>query len=290
LFSKHSGKLQLNYSLAGYPKNSGNKSERIIEMIKKTLTLVVTSSLISAGLLFLGITMLSQFSPARATTLDALVAKSNVPNSTGANTDLANNLSAKELDSEKDLPQSDPAPLTVSSAPVISSQSQESSSSSSSGETPITGTTIAELLKNPAQHDDTVFSITGIATSLNDEKFLLNDGTGQILVEVEDEFSGLPAINGLSVTVTGEFEVSSSSSGPELEACTLSFQGQTFVLGDCVDDDGDDMDDEDDGDDDMDDDDDLDDDDDVDDDGDIDDDGDSSGSSSSNSGSGEGDD
>jgi uncharacterized protein YdeI (BOF family) len=144
--------------------------------------------------------------------------------------------------------------------------------------------TISELLQNPEQYNDAVVSISGIATSLSSEKFLLNDGTGQILVELEDEESTTVSVDGLSISVVGKFDDKSSSLSPEVEAFTITYQGQVIYqansLDDDMDDDGDNS-----GDDDMDDDDDDMDDDDMDDDsGDSDDDsGDDSGGDESGS-------
>jgi len=235
---------------------------------------MVTSTLISVGLLYIGFMIFSQYTPARASTLKALVADSAAPI-------VADNLfSGMESDSEDDSRERDSVSSTETAASAFSRLSQTSSITTTTGVTPVTSISIAELLKNPEQHNDTVFSITGLVTSLNDEKFLLNDGTGQILVEVEDEILSMATINGLSVTVTGKFDDSSSSSGAELEACSLKYNGQTIIVDDCLDDDGDDMDDDDlDDDDDMDDDMDDDDADDLDDDDDMDGDSDRSGES-----------
>jgi uncharacterized protein YdeI (BOF family) len=229
-------------------------------MFKRVLLLMVTSTLISVGLLYVGFMIFSQYTPARASTLKALVADSAAPI-------VADNLfSGVESGSEDDSRDSDSVSSPEAASSAFSRLSQASSITTTTGVTPVATISIADLLKNPEQHDDTVFSITGLVTSLNDEKFLLNDGTGQILVEVEDEIISLATINGLSVTVTGKFDDSSSSSGAELEACSLTYNGQTIIVDDCLDDDGDDMDDDDDLDDDDDMDDDIDDDDDDDDD------------------------
>jgi len=260
-------------------------------MAKKVITLVVISSLISAGLLYLGFTMLSQYTPAFASGSNALFVKTSGQDAIAPASAESGSPSSKELSSEKsDRGIASSLPM-ASSSPVITIQSQSSTESTSSGVTPITGKTIAELLKNTVLHDDVIVTIAGIASILDEERFILNDGTGQIMVEVEDELLTSLKIDGLSVTVTGEFELSSDSTLPKLEASSLTFQGQTIVFDDRLDDDDDvddDMDDDanDDDDDDMDDDmdDDADDDDDMDDDEDDgigDDSGENSGSGSS---------
>jgi uncharacterized protein YdeI (BOF family) len=212
-------------------------------MIKKIIFLVVTSSLISAGLLYLGITMMGQFSPALASSLNALVAETNVQNSADPIPATHSNSLAKELNSTVKKDENTSTPTVVSSSPVITSQAPRVSANMTSGVTPVNGTTIAELLKNPKQFDDMVFTVTGIATALNNEKFLLNDGTGQILVEVEDEMINLAMLSGVSVTVMGELDDTDSAYSIELDACNLNYQNENIVFDDCIDDDGDDDDD-----------------------------------------------
>lgn len=228
-------------------------------MANRIITLVVISSLISAGLLYLGFTILSHYTPAHASAASALFVKTNVQSSIDPAAVEGGSLSSKELSSEKSDRGISQSLTAASSSPVITNQSQTSTGSTSTNVTPITGLTIAELLRNTVSNDDIVVTITGIASILDDERFILNDGTGQIMVEVEDEQLSSLKIDGISVTVTGKFELSSDSIVPKLEASSLTFQGQTIVFDDRLDDD-DDI-----GDDDMDDDD-LDDDDDSDDD------------------------
>ncbi len=215
-------------------------------MVKKIFPLVIVSSLISAGLLYLGFMLLGQYTPAHASSLKALVADSTLQNSAAPVNAADSSHSGEGESGEKESsPVSPVAPATPVSLDM-SSHSQSISETTSTESPPVTGITIAELLKNPGLHDDLVLTITGIATSLNSEKFLLNDGTGQILVEVEDEMLSLSSLNGLSVTVTGEFELSRDSTLAKLEARSLTFQGQTIIV--------DDQDDDEDGDDDLDDD------------------------------------
>jgi len=89
-------------------------------------------------------------------------------------------------------------------------------------------------------------SISGIATSLSSEKFLLNDGTGQILVELEDEDDSSTSVDGLSISVVGKFDDESNSLSGEVEAFTITYQGQVIYQKDSMDDDSDDGEDSDD--------------------------------------------
>ena len=257
-------------------------------MIKRMIALVVTSSVISAGLLYVGITLMGQFTPALATTLNALVAGTNAQNSPSALTAGDSVPLTVDLRGGEEEPEVSSSPQSVSVFPDGSDQPLNTSVNSTSPEPPVTDVTIVQLVNHPDQFIDQVLTITGIATSLDDDKFLLNDGTGQILVEVEDDLISIAALNGLSITVAGMLDDSSSQTGFEFDASTLTYQDGTVVIvdddldddldddcddGDCtddLDDDDDDLDDDDDDDLDDDDDDDLD--DDLDDDNDNDDD------------------
>ncbi len=222
-------------------------------MAKRLITLVFVSGLISAGLLYLGFTILSQYTPAYASASSALFVKASGQDSIVPALGESGSLSSKESGSDKSEHGISSAAMTSSTSPAITSQSLTSKVSTSTGTTPITGKTIAELLNNTELHDDIIVTITGIASSLDEERFILNDGTGQIMVEVDDELLTSLKINGLSVTVTGKFDISDDSTLAKLEASSLTFQGQTIVFDEDDDMDDDDIDD-DDTDDDMDDD------------------------------------
>ena len=175
-------------------------------MIKRIVSSVVISSIISAALLFMGITIMGKYSPVLASPLNALVAETNSQNSpdavpVGNSVPLAEDLLGGEekLDVSSDQ-------KSVSASPTSSIQPPKALAASTPKEIPVAGVTIAQLLNNPKQFVHQVFTITGIATSLGKDKFLLNDGTGQILVEVEDDLVGLAVITGLSITVTGELD------------------------------------------------------------------------------------
>jgi uncharacterized protein YdeI (BOF family) len=206
-------------------------------MIKRMIALVVTSSVISAGLLYVGITLMGQFSPAQATSLNALVAGTNAWNSPDALPAGDSIPLTVDLGVGEDNLGDSSTPQTVPAFPVSSDQPLNKSVISTSPEPPVTEVTIAQLIKNPDQFIDQVVTITGIATSLDDDKFLLNDGTGQILVEVEDDLVSIAALNGLSIIVSGMLDDSSGQTGFELDASTLTYQDGTVVI---VDDDLDD--------------------------------------------------
>ena len=243
-------------------------------MIKRIITLIITSSMISAGLLFLGITLMEQYSPAHASTLEALVARSNpqiAPNDilvsehASVTTDI-NNGKEKLLGSS--------TPKSVSVIPVASAQAINASVNLTTTVSTAPSIKISQILSDPKQFHSEVYTISGIATRLGDDKLLLNDGTGQILVEVEDDLLGLMLINGQMVSIMGKLDDTDSFTGIEMDACTLTDQNGAIVMDDCDEDDLDDVDDDSDGVDDDDDDLDDDDEDDLDDDDDSDDDND----------------
>jgi hypothetical protein len=214
-------------------------------MIKRIIGLVVTSSLISAGLLFLGITMMEQYSPALASSLDALVAGSKATVSQNAIVAVDNDPQADDLSSGVKKLELSSLQKSASNTQVNSNQSPEIPANSISAETSGGTVTIAQLLSNPDQYRNQVITISGIATSLGDDKMLVNDGTGQILVEVDDELVNFAVINGLSITIMGMLDDFNSSIDFKLDACTIEYQNNTVVIDDCtVDDDIDDDDDD----------------------------------------------
>ncbi len=210
-------------------------------MIKRISGLVIISSLISAGLLFLGTTLIGNFSPALASLLNPLVAGTNVKASSASmpaeeNAPLKNELGIPVKKSEVSS-----VGKAASVPPASSGQPLDISFLFKSGAAPISDVTIAQLLNSPDQFIHKVFTITGIATSLSGEKFLLNDGTGQIFVEVDDHLVKYIITDGQSITVTGKFDDTNSQYGFELDAFMFVDQnGTTFVHDDEYDDDNDD--------------------------------------------------
>jgi uncharacterized protein YdeI (BOF family) len=214
-----------------------NNLERENAMIKKTLTLIIMSSLISAGLLLLGTTVMANFSPALAPSQNALVAGPEVQTSS-VSIPAEQSVSQKiELQNVAEKPEMS----SVANAALPSSanvdQQLSLSIATTPGAAPVTGVTIAQILANPDQYYHTEITITGIVTGLSHEKFLLNDGTGQILVEVDDDLVTYVIIDGLSITVTGKLDDSNAQYGIELDACTITDENGTVVVDDCMDED-----------------------------------------------------
>ena len=206
-------------------------------MIKRTLVLVFVSSLISAGLLFLGTTVMGIISPALASAQNALV--TGTDDQTSPIPIPAEETASRkvELFSKVETPKVSSAGNAALPSPAVPVQPLKVSKVSTCGVAPITGVTIAQLLANPNQYFHNVITLTGIASRLSDEKFLLNDGTGQILVEVEDDRVSYAIINGISITVTGKLDDSSSQYGFELDAYSLTDVNGTVIVDDCEDDD-----------------------------------------------------
>jgi hypothetical protein len=214
-------------------------------MIKKTLVLIIVSSLFSAGLLFLGTTVMGAFSPALASAQNALVTGTDGQTSPIPIPAEKTASQKVELLSKSETPKVSSAGKAALPSPAIPDQPLKVSKVSPCGVAPITGVTIAQLLANPNQYFHKVITLTGVATRLSDEKFLLNDGTGQIMVEVEDDLVIHALINGISITVTGKLDDTSSQYGFELDAFTLTDANGTVVVDDCDDDDiNDDLDDD----------------------------------------------
>lgn len=211
-------------------------------MIKNIIKLVIASSVISAGLLYVGTTMIGYFSPALASSMNALVVGANTQNaSKGVPVESSVRVTAGQgivNDLPAIIPANDRAAITVNLSggegkPEVSSPPTNSTSKETLG----ASITIAELLKNPSQYLHQIFNITGIANDLGSDKFLLNDGTGQILVEAEEDLAGLAILTNGYITVMGKLDDSSSQASLEFDACTLTNQSGSISLDDCVGDD-----------------------------------------------------
>jgi uncharacterized protein YdeI (BOF family) len=201
-------------------------------MIKRIFGLILTSSLISAGLLFLGTTVMGKFSPVLASSLNPLVAGTNVQTSTN----LIQVEKKVPLKAEYIVPFEKSVVISVdNAAPAtapISSQPLSGSSVSITDPVPTATITIAELINSPDQFIHKVFTIAGIATALGSDKFLLNDGTGQILVEVDDNLVKYNISDGQSIIVTGEFDDSDNQNGFEIDASILADANGTIIVHD----------------------------------------------------------
>jgi uncharacterized protein YdeI (BOF family) len=201
------------------------------------IILVVTSSAISAGLLFLGITMMGKYSPALASSLNALIARTNAQNSPNAIPVGDGVPLTMDLQRGEEKLKGSSASIAISAFPVGSQPLLKAQVNPISTEAPVAGVTIVQLLNNPAQFIHLEISITGIATNLGNDHFLLNDGTGQIIVELEDDLIGLVIVNGLSITVIGHLDDSSNLSSLVLVVSTFIDQNGNVFSDDCKEDD-----------------------------------------------------
>ncbi len=175
-------------------------------MIKRTFTLLLSASIISAAMLSLGFALMQKFSPALAAPLEALVVE------TQAQVSPARVVTAEEAQQVEDFSSSESG-LEVSSSSVSEFEDsseyqgwQSFSVSSITSATTGVEITVAELLANPEQYRHQVLILRGIATSLNDGKILINDGTGQVLVEVKEELVDFAALDGLSLTLLAKVD------------------------------------------------------------------------------------
>ena len=185
-------------------------------MTKRIVALLIAASVISAGILYAGIEVLSNFGPALASSAEALVTGERSP-ATPDSEVLTSALGE------------DDAPVETAVKPPTTSSSQVKVSVTTASENasaPLV--TVAEITRDPDQYDDRVFRLSGTANFLGDGKLLLNDGTGQILVDVDDDDLRWSNVDGQPVTVEGELD-----DDLELEACSLTYQGNTLVIDDC---------------------------------------------------------
>jgi uncharacterized protein YdeI (BOF family) len=210
-------------------------------LIKKIFSLVVATSVTSvicAGLLYLGITVMGNYSPVLAYSPNALVVGTNAQIPSDANGTAGGVPATMNPGGEKAELEVSSIPTAVSPSPISTSQPTKVVPGQLAPEaTPATGITIAQLLKSPNQYFDRIFILTGIATRLGSDKFLLNDGTGQIMVDVEDDLVSFAVVSGMSITVMGKLDDTSSQSGVELDAYKLTNQNGTAVSTNCMDDD-----------------------------------------------------
>jgi uncharacterized protein YdeI (BOF family) len=187
-------------------------------MNKKFLPLILAAGLISALLLFAGTALMDRLSPVYAARLPALFTG-------GADTLVAQNdsitiqLPARSDDSFNSTPEA------TASVTADASKTPAAGGTSAPQSTPMPGNpqgtqaTIAQLVANPEQYRGTLVSLSGIATSLDGDKFLLNDGTGQIIIDLEDDLVRVTVVNGSQVTVLGQFKV--RNDGVEVDACVF---------------------------------------------------------------------
>jgi uncharacterized protein YdeI (BOF family) len=92
--------------------------------------------------------------------------------------------------------------------------------------------TVAELLNTPSGYFNTNVTLTGMVTVLDDNEFLLNDGTGQILVDLEnDHISSLLLTTGDMVTINGTFAFDGTYL--DIDACQINSGGSSVTLSGC---------------------------------------------------------
>lgn len=182
-------------------------------MSRKFLVLTLTSAVVSALLLFVGTTVMGFFSPASADSLPALVLGKRVTN------DTAIQVQSGADDTPTPTP-FQPAP-TETALPTATFSPQETPTQQPTP-IPSVALTIAELLANPGAYLNQMVSLSGMVSVISHELFLLNDGTGQIVVDVEEDGVAGALSNGMSVTVVGRFDDYSKGGNYKIEACTVT--------------------------------------------------------------------
>ncbi|MGC9346502.1 MAG: hypothetical protein ACP5JG_00060, partial [Anaerolineae bacterium] len=112
-------------------------------MIKRIITLLLAATVISAGLLYLGIELLSNYGPALTSSMDALVTRTQMEDASGAEIANETGTSRERGELEPETPSSAaPASRLNVSVNVVSAQ------------TPPPQVTVAEVLSDPAQFAD----------------------------------------------------------------------------------------------------------------------------------------
>ncbi|MEN6410287.1 MAG: hypothetical protein ABFD44_11320 [Anaerolineaceae bacterium] len=188
-------------------------------MLKRTFALVVVSIITSASLLFVGTTVMGKFSPALAAPQGALV------------TDKS---SSASISVQKEVPNTANQAVQVETTLATEVPSSSASETPEVTETPAAPSvpapvvTIAQILSDPSQYEGQVVSISGIITQLFEEKILINDGTGQVLVEVDGSLSKIALSTGQLVTITGKLD--DLGSHVKLEAYTITDQNGVVLF------------------------------------------------------------
>lgn len=197
-------------------------------MFKRIAALVVAAGITSALLLYVSTTLMGDFSSAFASSLPALVT-----GSLGGGVDDSLHTVASQTASTVDNRKGADKPEDNPTSEASETPNSTSSPNPETTPVPTSGVTIAQLLSGSDQFEDGVFTISGIATRVSDDKFLLNDGTGQILVDLEDDLVKVTILDGGMVTVTGEFRRMGEQNGTGLKACVITDQNGTAVLDTC---------------------------------------------------------
>lgn len=94
--------------------------------------------------------------------------------------------------------------------------------------------TIAQIQANPAAYYDQIVTLGGtVSMYVDDNEFLLNDGTGSIVVDPGPPWYilvNVPA--GTQATVTGQIDLMANGS-PDLDACRIESASGTIAIRDC---------------------------------------------------------
>jgi uncharacterized protein YdeI (BOF family) len=102
-----------------------------------------------------------------------------------------------------------------------------------------TGPTIAEIQANPSAYLEQIVTIAGSVGALVDEnEFLLDDGTGQIVVDPGPPwYRQIRIPRGTPVTVTGQIDQMGppgNRRGVDLDACRIVTPTETIEIRDCA--------------------------------------------------------
>lgn len=217
-------------------------------MIKRAIPLFVAAGLVSVLLLFIGTAVMNRISPVFASQLPALIAGQSGKGSVSVllptenkNSEPSQNVMTSTPEAIEYLSETTPLSKTPSTAPGA-----QPTPSPTMPPGPTINNTIAELLANPASYLNRVVTINGRVTVLSSHKFLINDGTGQIIIDLTDRVK-VTLTNGTTLTVVGVFDRIDSRSGFYINASTLVGIGGTTIASTCDDlddDDDDDLDDD----------------------------------------------
>jgi uncharacterized protein YdeI (BOF family) len=192
-------------------------------MNKKFLPLILAAGLVSALLLFAGTALMDRLSPVYASRLPALFAGSSAKTlevKDGQGASIAIQVASDDSGTSTGTPV---ATVTVTADASDTPEplgTPAPQGTSSAGNPQGTAVTIADLAANPAKYRGLLVSVSGIATQLDGDKFLLNDGTGQIIIDLEDDLVKIVVTNGSQVTVLGQFKV--RNDGLEIDACVYN--------------------------------------------------------------------
>ncbi len=191
-------------------------------MFKRALSLSLAGGLLSALLLLGGTAVMSTIGSSAAAPLPALIAggSAQASDSNSQPTDMTVDLNQGDKTATLDAWQALAASAEVSAASLVTSQSQVASNVTAS-RSPAATVTIAQLLANPSGFLGQIVTTAGRVTQLTSDKFLINDGTGQIIVDLDDDVERVSLANGSIVTVVGKFKDSGYGGAFAIAARTL---------------------------------------------------------------------